>query len=141
MRVRHNVADQPPGLAGIDEIVDDQQALPGAAAECGCVSRNALQHLQVALLGVIVAGDTDGIDHAYAELARDDRGRHEATAGDGDDRMKRPDLVEPPGQRPAIPVKLVPRYRKGLAGSLLRVECLRILPFYSPFVRAFPTSL
>src|SRR5258707_158875 len=28
-----HVADQPPGLPGIDEIVDDQQALPGAPVD------------------------------------------------------------------------------------------------------------
>ena len=86
------------------------------------VGRNALQHLQVALLGVVVARDADGIDDAHAEFARHDRRRHQPAAGDRDDRMKRPDLVEPPGQRPAIPVKLVPRDRKGLSGPLLRAE-------------------
>src|SRR5207302_9127446 len=30
-----------------------------------------------------------------------------------DDGVKWPDLIEPPGQRPAIPVKLVPGNRKG----------------------------
>ena len=36
MRVRHHLAHQPPGLAGVDEIIDDQKPLAGAAAEfCG----------------------------------------------------------------------------------------------------------
>ncbi len=108
MRVRHHVADQPTGLAGIDEVVDNQEPLAGAAAEFGGGLGNALQNLKLALLVMIVAGDADGIDHAHTEFARHDRGRHQATAGDGDDCVKRPDLVEPPGQRPAIPVKLVP---------------------------------
>ena len=108
MRIRHHVADEPSGLAGIDEVVDDQQPLAGAAAEFGGIGGNALQYFQVALLGVIVARNADGIDDANAELARHDRRRHQAAAGDRDHGMKRPDFVEPPGQRPAVPVKLVP---------------------------------
>src|SRR5207247_10073653 len=42
MRVRHHVAHQPSGLAGIDEVVDDQEPVAGPAAErCG-IGRNAL---------------------------------------------------------------------------------------------------
>src|SRR6267154_3516895 len=50
MRVRNHLAHQPPGLAGVDEIIDDQQSLASAAAEFRGVSRNALENLQVALL-------------------------------------------------------------------------------------------
>ena len=122
MGVRHHLAHQPAGLAGVDEVIDDQQALAGAAAEFCHFGRNALQNLQIALLGVVVTGDADGIDDANAEFARDDGRRHQPAAGDRDDGMKRPDLVEPPGQRPAIPVKLVPRDRKGFAGPFLRAQ-------------------
>src|SRR6202140_3246432 len=52
MRVRHHVAHQPPGLAGVDEIIDDQESLAGAAAEFRRIGGYALQNLQVALPGV-----------------------------------------------------------------------------------------
>ena len=122
MRVRQHVAHQARGLAGVDEIVDDQEALAGAAAELCGLGRDALQDLQSALPVVIVARDADGIDHAHAEFAGDDRRRHQPAAGDRDHGVERADLVQPPGQRPAIPVKLVPRDRKRLARPLLRAE-------------------
>src|ERR1700756_4098560 len=59
MRVGQHLAHQLAGLAGIDEVVDDQKALAGAAAELGGLLRNALEHFQVALLVVVVAGDAD----------------------------------------------------------------------------------
>ena len=122
MRIRQHLAHQPSGLAGIDEVIDDQESLAGAAAEPGGVGRDAFQDLQIALLGVVVAGNADGIDGAQAQFARNDRGGHQATAGNRDDGMKRADLIQPPGQCAAIPVKLVPRHRKGLACPLLGAE-------------------
>src|SRR6185437_7164339 len=122
MRIGQHRAYQPPGLAGIDEIVDDEKTLAGAVAELRGLLRNALQHLQVTLLGVVVACDADRIDNADTEFARDDRRRHQAAARDRDHGLERPDFVEPPGQRPAIAVKLVPGDRKGLACPLLRAE-------------------
>src|SRR4029078_10832956 len=104
---------QPPGLAGVDEVVDDQQPLAGAAAKFCYLGRNTLENLEVALLGMVVAGNADGIDDANAELARHDGCRHQPTAGNRDNGMKWTELVEPPGQRPAIPVKLVPGDREG----------------------------
>ena len=43
MRVGHHRTHQPPGLAGVDEIVDDQQPLAAAAAEFCHFGRNALE--------------------------------------------------------------------------------------------------
>ena len=57
---------------------------------------------------MIVARNAYGIDDANAKFAGDDGRRHQPAAGNRDHGMKRPDLIEPPGQRPAIPVKLVP---------------------------------
>ena len=42
MRVRHHRAHQPAGLAGVDEVVDDQKPLAGAAAELRDVSAEML---------------------------------------------------------------------------------------------------
>jgi hypothetical protein len=122
MCVRQQAAHELSGLAGIDEIVDDQKPLASAATEFGRFLRNPLQHLQVALLVMVIACDADRIDDSHAELARDDCRRHQPAAGDRDHRMERPDLVEPPGQRPAIPVELVPRHRKRLARPLLGAQ-------------------
>src|SRR5579871_6357813 len=80
MRVRNQLAHQPPGLAGIDEVIDDQESLAGALAELGDIRRDALEHFQVALLGVIVTCDADGIDDANAKFARDDGRRHQTAA-------------------------------------------------------------
>src|SRR5665213_4009218 len=71
---------------------------------------------------MVVAGDAYSIDHANAELARDDRRRHQAATGDCDYGVKRPDLIQPPRQRAAIPVKLVPRDGKRFAGLVLRAQ-------------------
>src|ERR1700694_3292722 len=132
MRRWQHVTHQPCGLAGIDEIVNDQQSLAGPAAKLCDLGRYALQNLEVAACGVIVAGNADGIDHADAKLARDDAPRHCPAAGDRDHRVNRPDLVQPPGQRPAIPVELVPRDRKGLARPLLRAQFRMLRHHHSP---------
>ncbi len=44
------VAHHARGLAGVDQVVDDQQALAAAAAELCVSADNALQHLEIALL-------------------------------------------------------------------------------------------
>ena len=78
--------DQSGARAAFDRHVADRHALihakrtdcaagvfedaAGAAAELCGVGRDAFQNLQVAPLGVIVAGDADGIDDAHAEFAR-----------------------------------------------------------------------
>ncbi|MGY3408811.1 hypothetical protein ACVWZV_004924 [Bradyrhizobium sp. GM5.1] len=120
MRVGEHRAHQLAGLAGVDEIVDDQEPLAGAAAKRHHVFGDALQHFEIALLVVVIAGDADRIDHAHAKLARHDRRRHKPAAGDRDHRMKRTNFIEPPGQCPAIPVELVPRHRKGAARPFFR---------------------
>ena len=84
MRVRHHRAHQSPGLAGVDEVVDDQEPLAGAAAELCHLGPKRPSAPEVALLVVVVACDADGIDDANAEFARDDRRRHQPAAGDRD---------------------------------------------------------
>src|SRR5882757_8605073 len=44
MRIGEQLAHQLAGLAGIDEVVDDQKPLAGAAAELGGLLRNTLEH-------------------------------------------------------------------------------------------------
>ena len=52
-------------------------------------------------LVVVIGGDADRLDQPDAELAGDDRRRHEAAAGDADDRLPLALVRKPPGQRPA----------------------------------------
>src|SRR4051794_9300758 len=116
MRGGQEIAHDTRGRAGIDEIVDDKHA--GTAREY--LRRDALQHLDLALRLVAIARNRDRLDDADAELARDDRRRHEPAAGDRDDRVERPGTREPPGKRARIAVKLVPGHGKNFFGGLAR---------------------
>src|SRR6185369_16509887 len=53
--------------------------------------------------------DAHRVDEANLELARDERRRHEPTAGDGDDAFPVAELVEDARQVPRIAVELRPR--------------------------------
>src|SRR5262249_36051281 len=55
MRLRQNLAHHFCGLAGVDQVVDDQHALPAAAAEADDVVGDRLENAHLALLGVIIA--------------------------------------------------------------------------------------
>ena len=68
-------------------------------------------------LVVVVGGDADRLDHPDVELARHDRRRDEAAAGDRDDGVERAGGGEAPGERPGVAVELVPRDRKGLVAG------------------------
>jgi hypothetical protein len=82
MRLRQDVAHDLRGLAGVDEVVDDEHAAP-VPSRRALHRRDVLQHAELALvLVVVIARDADGLDQADAELARDDRGRHEPAARD-----------------------------------------------------------
>src|SRR5919198_859460 len=59
-------------------------------------------HHRPALRRVVVARYAHGLDHPNAELAGNDRCRHQAAAGDADDRRERAGVVEPPGERTRI---------------------------------------
>ena len=85
---------------------------PSPAAERDDRRRDVLEHLQLALGGVVVARHAHRLDQPDVELARDDRRRHQAAAGDADDRLERAGAVEPPGERARIAMELVPRDRK-----------------------------
>src|ERR1700704_5547316 len=122
MRLRQELAYDLGGLAGVDEIIDDQHALAPTAADADDVARNVLEHLELALAGVIVARHADRLDQADVEFARDDRGRDQAAAGHADDRLERAGAGEPPDQRPCVAVELVPGDGKGL----LRLQLLRL---------------
>ena len=120
MAFGHHLADQPRGLAGVDQVVDhqDRRALPAGKIDDRAADR--LQHLEAALLPVVVVGgDADRLDQTNAELARDDRRRHQPAARDADDRLPRALPGKPPRQRAGIAVELVPGDRKRLVRARL----------------------
>src|SRR5690606_3465513 len=106
-------ADDAGGGAGVDQIVDDQYF---AAILRHVEDRLAdgLEHLDAALVLVVIALDGHGLDRADIELARHDGRRNEAAAGDGDDGVERAHAGQPPGQRPAVAVELVPGHGERL---------------------------
>ena len=119
------------GLAGVDEVVDDQHAL-ALAAHRATSAPTPLSTVELALVRVVViAGDADRLDQADVEFARDDRRRHQAAAGDADDRLERPRLVQPPGQRARVAVELVPGHRErsfpGAAGVCIACHLSDVL--------------
>src|SRR5438477_2080247 len=107
MSLGEKVAHEPRSVAGIDQVVDDQNAL--AAPAFRGRKPNALEQAHVASIGMFVARDAYGIDHAKPELARDNRGRYESAARDRNDRIERPGSGEPPGKRARVAVELLPR--------------------------------
>src|SRR5262249_56354307 len=109
------------GLAGITKITTDQHALAAPAADADDAARHVLEHLELALRDVVVARDAYRLDQPDAELARDDRGRHQTAAGYADDRLERAGASEPPRERARITMELVPRDRKGFLRLRLRV--------------------
>ena len=108
MRGRQQVAHHARGLAGVDQVVDDQHAL-ALLAHRRHFGRDAFEHLELALvLVVVVARHAHGLDQPHIQFARHDRRRHQPAARDGDDGLERPGLVQPPGQRARVAVELVP---------------------------------
>src|SRR5262245_7891666 len=130
MRLGQHLAHYRGGLAGIDEIIDDQHALAAPAADADDAARHVLEHLEFALRDVVVARDAHRLDQPDAEFARDDRGGHQAAAGYADDRLERAGAGEPPGERARIAMELIPRDRKGLLR--LRLRLLERLRHRSP---------
>src|SRR5262245_57368046 len=114
MRLGEDVAHHLGGLAGIDQVVDDQHALAAPAADADDAARHVLEHFELALGDVVVARHAHRLDQPDAELARHDRSGHQAAAGDAHDRLERAGAGEPPRESAAIAMKLVPPDRKGL---------------------------
>ena len=79
------------------------------------VAVEGLEHRDVSLSLVVVAGEADGVDQPDVQLAGDDRRRHQPAAADGHDASPRPEVDQPPGQRPRGPVQLLPRDGKAAA--------------------------
>lgn len=74
-------------LAGVDQVIDDQDAL-GVHGSDTLV--NVFEYVEVfQLFELAVRDDADGVDHPEAEFARDDRCRNKAAAGDADQGFKR----------------------------------------------------
>src|SRR5262245_7748475 len=121
MRLGQHLAHYRGGLAGIDEVIDDQHALAAPAADADDTARHVLEHLELALRDVVVARHAYRLDQPDAELARDDRGGHQTAAGYADDRLERAGASEPPRERARITMELVPRDRKGFLRLRLRL--------------------
>src|SRR5689334_15354908 len=99
-----HLADDAAGLAGVDQVVDDQPA--------GTVAADRLEDAGLALALLVVGADADRVDDADVELAGDDVGGDEAAAGDGHDALPGALLGEAPGQRLGVAVELVPGHRE-----------------------------
>ena len=108
MRVRHQVAHDLERFAGVDQIVDHQNAC--AVAADVHVRRFDYDRLGLGLM--VVAFHADRIDRADVQFARDDHRGGQPAAGDRDHSLPpavvRPLAVEPPGKRAAVAVDLVP---------------------------------
>src|SRR5215467_9332675 len=120
MRIGQEVAHHTRRLASVDEVVDDEHAVAAAAAFLHDLRGDALEHLQLALAGVVVARNADRLDEANLKLAGHDRSRHQAAARHRNDRLKRPGAVEPPGKGARVAMELVPGDRKCLFRHLHR---------------------
>jgi hypothetical protein len=108
MRVRQQVAHDARGLAGIDQVVDDQHAL-SLRVQPRHLGRDAFDHRNVALVVVIaVAQDRYGLDHSHVEFARNDGRRHQTAARDANNCIKRSGVVQAPGESARVAVELVP---------------------------------
>src|SRR5262249_16768772 len=107
------------GLAGVDEVVDDQHAVALSGTDAAYRLGDALDHLERPLRLVVVAHDAHGLDQPQIEFARDDRGGNKPAAGDRHDCLERPGVGQPPGERTGVAVELVPRDREGLLERLL----------------------
>ena len=96
--------------ATVDEVIDDQNAFAVIAHQ---LSIRGFQDDRFSLGLVVVGFHADRIDDADVQFPRNDAGRDHAAAGDGDDgfpsaiRFRAP-FVQPPRQRPAVAVHLVP---------------------------------
>src|SRR5690606_31583644 len=71
-----------------------------------------LHQLRLAAILLVIGDDADRLDHAAFELTCHDRRRDEAAAGDRDHALPRAALEQPPGQRLAVAMQLVPGDRE-----------------------------
>src|SRR5262249_37664055 len=122
MRLRHHLTHQRAGLAGVDEVVDDEESLAGTAADLRGLLRNALEHLQILRPSVAIARAADSTEAANAKLARNDAGRPQPAAGNCDNGVEWSPPVQPPGPGPAIAAKPAPRLSKGFPPPLLGAQ-------------------
>src|SRR2546422_2061061 len=127
MRLRQQAAHDARRAAGVDEIVDDHDAAALAAGKRDDALGWWFEHFELALLArLAVARHAHGLDDPQIELARDDRGRHQAAARDAHNRLERPHVDEPPGERPGIAMERVPGDRKDFLELLRHREPPRI---------------
>ena len=115
MRLWQHLAHFQRRLAGIGQIVDDENAFAGFFQQ---FRGDAFQQDGIALVQVIVTGcDADCVDQANVEFTRDDGCRNQTAASDADDGLEL--LVQAgktPCQRAGIAVKLIPGDWEGLSG-------------------------
>ena len=124
MGFRQQVAHHLGGLAGVDEIIDDQHALAAPAADADDALGHVLEHVELALRDVVVAGHAHRLDEPDAELAGHDGGGNKAAARYADNRLERPGAGQAPRQRARIAVELIPRDRKRFLRLWLRLRLL-----------------
>lgn len=80
MSFRQHLSNGAGGIAGIDEVIDDQPAFP--------IALDGLQNFNFALAVLpTVAGDTNGIHQANVQFPGDDGRRDKAAAGNGQKRL------------------------------------------------------
>src|SRR5690606_28925734 len=118
-------ADDARGVAGVDEIVDDQNlaAVPGEVEDR---LADFLEDFYAALVLVVVALGGHGFHGADIEFAGDDGGGDEAAAGDGDDGIEGAEAGKTPGESAAIAMELVPGDGKRLlVGIAQRIDLRR----------------
>ena len=125
MRLGQESTDDPRRRARIDQIIDHEDF--GTAIGLRDLRRDRLQNLKLALPVVgVITRNADGFDNAQIEFAGDDRRRDKSAAGDRDDRGKRPDLGESPGERAGIVGSVT------LAGKVLTGWDIFSLPMLTP---------
>jgi hypothetical protein len=83
MRARKHFAHHAGRRAGVHEVVDDQH-LAAVLRKIEDLLGHRLQHLDAALVLVVVALDRDALDRADVQFPRHDGRRDQPAAGDGD---------------------------------------------------------
>lgn len=101
------LANHPGGIAGIHQIVDEQEALAVVGhplEDFHCLA----QGLGAGFAGRLVAGGTDGVHQADFQFPGDQGGGNEAAPGDGDDALEGALVQQLVAQQAGIPMQFRP---------------------------------